>query len=130
MIDMSNDFTDVGKAQYVLLTTFRKDGTPVPTPLWAALDGQKLLIWTVTDSWKVKRIKRNPDVTLQACDMRGKPKGDTVVRGRAELLDSQGTDHVRSAIVKKYRVSGFFAVKASLLRRGKSGTIGIAVSPA
>ncbi|MBJ8345566.1 PPOX class F420-dependent oxidoreductase [Antrihabitans sp. YC2-6] len=127
---MSNEFAQVGKAQYLMLTTFRKDGTPVGTPLWAAPDGEKILIWTVTDSWKVKRIKRNPDVTLQVCDMRGKLKGDVVVKGRAEILDAKGTDRARSVISKKYGITGLIAIKASLLRRGKSGTIGISVVPA
>lgn len=69
---MTAPFGQAGTAKYVQLTTFRKDGTPVATPLWAALDGDKLVMWTVTDSWKVKRIRRNPEVLVQACDARGK----------------------------------------------------------
>lgn len=130
VVRMSNEFDEVGKAQYVSLTTFRKDGTPVATPLWAALDGKQLLIWTVTDSWKVKRIKRKADVTIHACDIRGKLKGDTVVKGHAVLLDSKATEHARSVIQKKYGIMSFLTMKASLLRRGKDGTIGIAVTEA
>lgn len=46
-------FGEAGTAKYVSLTTFRKDGTPVATPLWAALDGDRLVLWTRTESWKV-----------------------------------------------------------------------------
>lgn len=70
---MSDARTAVEKADYVLLTTFRKDGTPVPTPLWAAADRGKIFVWTVTDSWKVKRLRRNPSVTLQPCNAKGTP---------------------------------------------------------
>lgn len=128
---MTQDFAPVAKAKYVSLTTFRKDGTPVATPLWAAPDGDKLVIWTETNSWKVKRIRRNPAVTVQECDIRGKPKeGAPVLSGTATILDANGTDHVRSVIMKKYGIIGLLVVKASLLRRGKDGTIGIEVSPA
>lgn len=118
----------LGTAKYVLLTTFRKDGTPVPTPLWAAPDGDRLLVWTVTDSYKVKRIRRNPRVTLAACDVRGNPKS-APVEATAEILDAAGTEHVRAAIARKYGILGRITMKASLLRRGRSGTVGLALSP-
>ncbi|MGV9825693.1 PPOX class F420-dependent oxidoreductase [Gordonia sp. NPDC003429] len=117
-------------AKYVQLTTFRKDGTPVASPLWAAVDGNRLLMWTVTDSWKVKRIRRNPRVIVQACDARGTKVDGAAVDGTAEILDADGTAHVRDVIAKKYGVLGWVAIKGSLLRRGKSGTVGIAISPA
>ena len=59
---MTNTLGAVGKSEYVLLTTFRKDGTPVGTAVWAVADADKLYVWTVTDSWKVKRLRRNPAV--------------------------------------------------------------------
>ncbi|CRK51106.1 conserved hypothetical protein [Rhodococcus sp. RD6.2] len=124
---MGASFGDVAAAKYVLLTTFRKDGTPVSTPLWAALDGDRLLMWTVTDSWKVKRIRRNPRVTVAACDVRGNPKGPAV-EATAEILDVAGTDLARDAIAKRYGLLGWIIMKGSLLRRGRSGTIGLAVT--
>ena len=50
---MPPSFADVAKAQYVLLTTFTKDGRPKPTPIWAANDGDRLLMITQGKSWKV-----------------------------------------------------------------------------
>lgn len=126
---VNSDFKRVSEAKYVLLTTFRKDGTPVATPLWAAPDGDKLLMWTVTDSYKVKRIKRNPSVTVAACDARGNPKGEPVA-AVAEILDAPGTDHARDAIARRYGILGWIAMKGSLLRRGKTGTIGLAITAA
>jgi PPOX class probable F420-dependent enzyme len=124
---MGASFGDVAAAKYVLLTTFRKDGTPVSTPLWAALDGDRLLMWTVTDSWKVKRIRRNPRVTVAACDVRGNPKGPAV-EATAEILDVAGTDRPRDAIARRYGLLGWITMKGSLLRRGRTGTIGLAVT--
>lgn len=124
---MGASFGDVAAAKYVLLTTFRQDGTPVSTPLWAALDGDRLLMWTVTDSWKVKRIRRNPRVTVAACDVRGNPKGPAV-EATAEILDVAGTDRARDAIAKRYGLLGWITMKGSLIRRGRTGTIGLAVT--
>ncbi|GGC53294.1 PPOX class F420-dependent oxidoreductase [Hoyosella rhizosphaerae] len=124
---MTSDLDHFGQAKYVSLTTFRKDGTPVATPVWVASDGDRLLVWTVTDSWKVKRVRKNPKVTIQQCDMRGNASGP-VVEGHAEVLDDDGTALVRKAIKRKYGITGTVAINASLLRRGKRGTIGLAVT--
>ncbi|MET4050116.1 MULTISPECIES: PPOX class F420-dependent oxidoreductase [unclassified Rhodococcus (in: high G+C Gram-positive bacteria)] len=122
-------FANIADGKYVSLTTFKKDGTPVATPLWGARDGDRLLVWTTTDSWKVKRIKRNPSVTIAPCSARGKVEGDAV-DGVAEVLDAAGTEKARSAISSKYGILGWLTVKGSSLRRGKSGTVGISIVPA
>lgn len=126
---MSDARTAVEKADYVLLTTFRKDGTPVPTPLWAAADDGKIFVWTVTDSWKVKRLRRNPAVTLQPCNAKGTPHG-APIDGTARILDADETEHVRRLLRKKYFLLGPLVILGSNLRRGKSGTIGIEITPA
>lgn len=126
---MSTDFDQVASAKYVLLTTFRKDGSPVATPLWAATDGGRLLMWTVTDSYKVKRIRRDQRVTVAECDVRGKPKGEPV-EARAEILGEGATDRARDVIARKYGILGWITVKGSVLRRGKTGTVGLAITPA
>ncbi len=118
---------ELSGARYVLLTTFRKDGTPVPTPLWAAADGDKLVMWTVTDSWKVKRIRRNPRVTVAACDVRGNRRGEDI-EATAELLDAAGSDRARDLIARRYGLFGWLTMKGSLLRRGRTGTVGVAIS--
>ncbi|MCX0272514.1 PPOX class F420-dependent oxidoreductase [Nocardia zapadnayensis] len=125
---MTNTLGAVGTADYVLLTTFRKDGTAVPTPLWAVAEEGKLYVWTVTDSWKVKRLRRNPEVTLQPCDYKGTPRGE-VVHGTGRVLDADDSARVRRLIRRKYRLTGPLVVFGSVLRRGKSGTVGIELTP-
>ena len=115
-------------AQYLLLTTFRKDGTPVPTAVWAAaLDDGRLGVWTRTDSGKVKRIRRSGTVEIAECDRRGRPLGPAVP-ATAELLDGEGTRLVRRAVAHKYGLAGRIAVGSSRLLRGDRGSTGLAVA--
>ncbi|MFZ2526532.1 MAG: PPOX class F420-dependent oxidoreductase [Rhodococcus sp. (in: high G+C Gram-positive bacteria)] len=120
-------FADLAAANYVLLSTFRKNGTTVPTAVWAAADGDRLLVWTATNSHKITRLRRDPRITLAVCDARGKPRS-AAVDGTAVVLDDAGTDHTRTVIARKYGILGWLLVKSSLLRRGRAGTIGLACS--
>ncbi|ADG77137.1 PPOX class putative F420-dependent enzyme OS=Tsukamurella paurometabola (strain ATCC 8368 / DSM/ CCUG 35730 / CIP 100753 / JCM 10117 / KCTC 9821 / NBRC 16120 / NCIMB 702349 / NCTC 13040) OX=521096 GN=Tpau_0496 PE=4 SV=1 [Tsukamurella paurometabola] len=117
----------VADAKYVMLTTYRKDGSAVSTPLWAVRDGADLVMWTVTDSWKVKRIRKNPAVLVQACDVRGKKTEGPQVAGVAEIVD--GAD-AGQRIQRKYGILGFLTVAGSKIRRGQGGTVGIRVRDA
>lgn len=119
-----NQISRLDAGKYLLLTTFRRDGTPVPTPVWAARDAESLVVWTVSDSGKVKRIRRDSAVALAPCTSRGKPTGDPV-HGRAQLLDAAGTERARKLIADKYGVVGKLAMLGSRLRRGSAGTLGI-----
>jgi uncharacterized protein len=117
----------LGDAAYVSLTTYRKDGTPVATPLWVVRDGDALAVWTPTDSWKVKRVRRNPEVTVAPCDFRGRLGGDPIP-GRAEIMSAEGTERVRALLRRKYGLSGRLTLWGSRLRRGLGGTVGIRIS--
>ncbi len=63
---------------YVSLTTFRRTGVPVATPVWAAPDGDDLVVWTRADSGKVKRLRHTARVTVAPCDVRGRVTGPAV----------------------------------------------------
>ncbi|MFI9503193.1 PPOX class F420-dependent oxidoreductase [Nocardia sp. NPDC052566] len=121
-------WNDLSKSSFALLTTYKKDGTPVGTPVWVAPDGDRIVIWTTPKTWKAKRIRRNPDVTLQACDGRGKPKGDEVLAGSARLLDPDATEHVRRVVAKKYGIIGLVAVRGHKLLKGAGASVGIAIT--
>lgn len=119
-----DEIARLADSSYLLLTTFRRDGTAVPTPLWAARDGDTLIMWTAADSGKVKRIRREGKVRLAPCTVRGVPTG-TETDARAELLDTEGSDRARKLIVSRYGLLGRLTVFGSKLRRGTTGTIGI-----
>ena len=89
---------------YVLLTTFRKNGEGVPTAVWiAALPDGSCGFTTEATSGKVKRIRNNPQVTLQACSVRGAVKdGSPVVEAMAEVMVGADAAPVWAAICGKY----------------------------
>jgi PPOX class probable F420-dependent enzyme len=118
---------ELGAESLLSLVTYKKDGTPVATPLWVVPDGDTLVLWTVAGSWKVKRIRRNPEVTVTPCTARGKLTGQTVA-GRAEIMPATESARVRELIRKKYGFQGRLTVWLSLRRRGPDGTLGIRVS--
>src|SRR3954469_20465946 len=81
------DFSGFDGSQYAVLVTFRKDGTPVPTPVWfALLDDRRFVTSTDRRTAKVKRIRRDPRVRVFPSDPRGKPLGPAV-DGVARLVD-------------------------------------------
>ncbi|BEK88872.1 PPOX class F420-dependent enzyme [Nocardia seriolae] len=93
------------------------------------LDNGRLYVWTVSDSWKVKRVRRNPECTVQPCDFRGKTHGD-IVKGSATVLDAAGSERVRDLIKRRYGIMGWVSITLSKVRRGDTGTIGLEIVPA
>ncbi|GAA4445832.1 PPOX class F420-dependent oxidoreductase [Actinokineospora soli] len=121
------DLDRLADGKYLLVTTFRKDGRAVPTPVWVVRDGERLLVWTVADSGKVKRIRNNPRVEVAECDFKGNPTGEAVP-ATARLLDAEGAERARKLIRRKYGISGTLVVLGSRLRRGAHGTVGIEIT--
>jgi uncharacterized protein len=71
--------SDLKNQRYISLTTFKRDGTPVSTPVWVVSDdGDRLLVWSAAKTWKVRRIRRNPRVLVAAANFRGKERGERV----------------------------------------------------
>ncbi|MGZ4583930.1 MAG: PPOX class F420-dependent oxidoreductase [Mycobacterium sp.] len=121
---MAPTFADLAKAQYILLTTFTKDGKPKPTPIWAAVDRDRLLVITQEKSWKVKRIRNTPRVTLATCTMQGRPTSEAV-EGAAAILDNSQTAAVYDAIGKRYGIVGKVFNFFSTLRGGMENNVGL-----
>lgn len=121
------DIEALGSGKYLSLTTFRKDGTPVATPVWVARDGSELVVITDATSGKAKRIRNNPSVQLAPCDMRGRITGASVA-GHATLTDSTGTDYVAAQVKRKYGLA-YAAIGwlEKLRRRDAGGSVGIRI---
>ncbi|MFD6419969.1 PPOX class F420-dependent oxidoreductase [Streptomyces sp. NPDC060194] len=117
----------LGAGKYLLVSTYKKDGTAVPTPVWVVRDGDGLGVWTTAGSWKVKRIRRRADVLVGPCDVRGRPTGDQVP-GTAEILDASRTAAYRGLLARKYGILGRLTLLGSKLRRGDEGTVGIRIT--
>lgn len=121
---MTPTFADLAKSDYLLLTTFTKDGRPKPTAIWAAVDGDRLLVITEEKSWKVKRIRNTPRITLATCDMRGNPKSEAV-EATAAVLDKTENGAVYDAIGRRYPIVGRVFNLFSKLRGGMSKNVGL-----
>ncbi len=87
--------------QYILLTTFRRSGVAVSTPIWFAERDGKLYAKTRNDSGKFKRIRNNPGVTVAPCTMRGKITGPEF-SGTARILSADQWGEAQQAINRKY----------------------------
>ncbi|WP_433263617.1 PPOX class F420-dependent oxidoreductase [Actinosynnema sp. CS-041913] len=119
----------LGDDKYLLLTTFRRSGIPVHTPVWAVRQGEVIYVWSAAEAGKVKRIRNNPEVTIAPCDFKGNPTGDPAP-ARAKVLDERASDHARHLIGRKYGIVGKLTLLGSRFRRGRTGTVGIEISPA
>ncbi|MFF5964964.1 PPOX class F420-dependent oxidoreductase [Streptomyces collinus] len=117
----------LGAGKYLLVTSYRRNGTPVATPVWVVRDGDGLGVWTPADSWKVKRIRNRADVLVGPCDLRGNPTGDQVP-ATAEICDAATTARYRRLIGRKYGLTGRLTLLGSRLRRGVDGTVGIRIT--
>lgn len=110
--------------KYMAFTTFKKDGTPKPTPVWPvdAGDGRVGFI-TSSESWKVKRLANNNRVELQPSDARGNTKaGTSPTPGTAEVVEGADYEAVEAKVRDKYGfqltlIRGIHAVQR-LFRRG------------
>jgi uncharacterized protein len=120
---------EIARSRYVSLTTYRRDGTPVATPVWHVPSGGELFIVSEASAGKVKRIRNNGSVVVTVCNLRGRIAPDAPsATGQARLLDDAGTQAARRLLAGRYltsRVGNWFA---RILRLRRPPMIGIAVT--
>lgn len=102
-VAMSAPTTSLADTRFVLLTTYRKNGTPVATPVCHVVSDGKVHLVTLESTWKAKRLRRNPHVLLASCDMRGNASGP-VYGGEARILDEEEVRH--SPVFKRHGIVG------------------------
>jgi PPOX class probable F420-dependent enzyme len=88
--------------RYLGLTTFKRDGTGVTTPVWFVREEGRLLVATDPESYKVKRIRREPTVSVTLCTARGRLL-EIPVAARAEILPDDEVPRVEALMSRKYR---------------------------
>ncbi len=105
---MSEVLATLGRQRYISLTTFKRDGTAVATPVWLATDGAALVVTTFLNTGKVKRIRHTPRVTMAPCDMRGRvPDGAPSTVGTATIVaDPAESERIASLVTRRYPVLG------------------------
>jgi uncharacterized protein len=118
--------------RYLSLTTYKRDGTAVATPVWFAHDEGRLLVVTDAGSGKVKRIRNNPAVGLALCTASGRLRSQHV-SGKAEILTDVAA--AEEIIARKYRldlvvIRPLRAVQAALHPgRPKPRPVALAITP-
>ena len=97
--------------KYINLETYKKDGTPVRTPVWFVIDNNLIYVITRDSTGKVKRLKNNQDVQIVWCSFKGEPKNEWI-KGKAEKITGEEADKAIKLRKKKYgmfaRLTGIF----------------------
>jgi uncharacterized protein len=94
----------LGDEKFVSLTTFKRNGDAVASPMWVVRDGEHLLVWTPADAWKVKRVGRDPRVVIAACGRTGKVRaGEPKIEGTAKVItEPEVIARAESLLKRKY----------------------------
>ncbi|GAA3219047.1 PPOX class F420-dependent oxidoreductase [Dactylosporangium siamense] len=119
----------LGRRKQASFTTFRKDGRPVATAVWLAIDDGQVVIVTEPGSGKVKRLRNSGRVLLAPSDIRGRvPAGAPSFEGTARLVeDPEGIARIRAAIARRY-VSARIGYLINRLLRRPQESIGVIVT--
>lgn len=123
--------------KYLLLTTFRRDGTPVATPVWVVpLEGGNVGFTTSSKSGKAKRLAHTNRVTVQASDVRGRVKPDSPIHeGTAQLTTGPEYPIIKGKLKAKYGVmvsiSKFLGVVGGMIKRKPMpyADLGVVITP-
>jgi PPOX class probable F420-dependent enzyme len=91
--------------RYLSVTSFKRDGTGVATPLWFVSDGTRLYALTDRSSAKVRRMRRNAHVLVASCRANGKLRSEPVP-GRVEILVAMpDLERVQGLLMERYKLS-------------------------
>ena len=112
-----NPLTRLGSQWAIKLTTFRRDGTPVSTPVNVALDGNRVYFRTYEQAGKFKRIRNNPKVEVAPSTFRGEATGPASP-ARAVLLTGDDDSRAAALIDRKHKIFQGFLVRTAHRLRG------------
>ena len=95
--------SDTITGKYLSVTSYKRDGTAVATPVWFVADDGHLFVETDDGSFKARRIRRNPEVMVAPCSATGRLRGEQI-RAHAEFLPEGERQRVEQLIARKYRI--------------------------
>ena len=111
----------------ILLTTHRRDGTPVGTPVHVAVEGDRAFVRTWETTWKLKRIRNDPSVEICPSTVGGRPTG-AAIRAHVRVLEGEESAHAGRVLARKYPVLHGFLIPLVHRLRGNE-TIHIELRP-
>jgi hypothetical protein len=100
---MNASLAPLRNTKTILLTTYKKDGTPVATPVSIAFDGDRAFFRSYDKAWKTRRLRRNPAVQAAPATLRGQPTGPAI-RAHATLLDGEQARLAARALARRHRI--------------------------
>jgi uncharacterized protein len=109
---MNAGLAPIKDAKTILLTTYKRDGTAVATPVSVAFDGERAFFRSYDKAWKTKRLRRNPAVLAAPATLRGKPTGPAI-QARATLLDGERARVAARALARRHRILQAILVPAA-----------------
>ena len=108
---MGNQLDQFLDQKYINFETYKKDWTPIRTPVWFVIDNDLIYVITRDSTGKVKRLRNNQDVRIVLCSFKGEPKSEWI-KGKAENITGDEANKIIKLRKKKYgmfaRLSGIF----------------------
>ena len=101
---MGNQLEQFLDQKYINLETYKRDGTPIRTPVWFVIDNDLIYVITREETGKVKRIKNNQNVRIVPCSFKGEPKNEWI-KGKVEKITGKEADIAIKLRKKKYGMS-------------------------
>ena len=133
MTSTDSAFAALGDERFLSLTTFRKSGERVSTPVWIARDGDALIVTTPQASGKVKRLRNSPRVEVRPCNRMGRVKdGVEPVASVAEVLTDEGIrERLTGIIRRKYWLEYWMVMGIErLIKSGQENRVILRITPA
>ena len=91
--------------RYLSVTSFKRDGTGVATPVWFVSDGRRLFALTDLHSAKVRRMRREPRVLVAPCRANGKLRSEPVPARVEVLTAAADLDRVQKRLMERYKIA-------------------------
>jgi uncharacterized protein len=91
--------------RFLSVTSFKRDGTGIATPVWFVSDGSRLFAFTDLNSAKIRRIRRNPRVLVASCRPGGKVRREPVAASAEILTAAADLERVQKLLLARYKVS-------------------------
>jgi uncharacterized protein len=104
-IEHQPDLDALFPGRYLSVTSFKRDGTGIATPVWFVSDGRRLFAFTDLHSAKIRRIRRNPRVLVASCRVNGKLRGEPVAARADVLTGTVELERVQTLLLERYSLS-------------------------
>ena len=121
---MDSRFDQFIDQKYLSLETYKRDNTPVQTPVWFVIDNDQLYITTKETTGKVKRLRNNQNARIAVCSMKGDIKSNWVDVGLEKISEESNVEKIVKLRKKKY---GFSARLVSMFTSQKGKTMAYSI---